>query len=102
MFKDAGTEKGNITEVHILLERPMPDIEKGGKNTEKYIDLQNQDSAECLHLLTVFLGCFRLSNRKSYFPRINRSMSGGHPLDSVEDFKSYRDNHNPFLSTTIA
>ncbi|MCV0401652.1 MAG: hypothetical protein K5777_06720 [Nitrosopumilus sp.] len=98
MIMDGGNKEGNIAVAHILFEQPMPEM---GTNTEDYVDAESRLSAKGIHLVSVFLACFKLSNSMSYYPRINRSMHGGHPLKSIEDFKSYGHKNNPFLNTDM-
>jgi len=96
MFMDARTKNGNIAEVHIFLERPIPNLKK---ETREGLNQYYKDDMECMHLLSIFLACFKLSNNKPNYPKINRSMHGGHPLKSKEDFKNHPQNRNPFLNT---
>lgn len=98
MFLDAGTQSGNVAEAHVLIDRP---IAIHDEDTKKYVKQHTQDTREGKHFLSIFLACYKLSVEKIRYPRLNHTMSGGHPIKNIEDFKTFRRNHNPFVNTEI-
>jgi hypothetical protein len=98
MFMDAGTKSGNVAEVHVLINRP---IMKSDEISRNYLDQHHIDTKEGKHILSIFLACYRLSIERMHYPKINDSMSGGHPIKNIEDFRTYKRNNNPFVNCKL-
>lgn len=98
MFIDAGTKSGNVAEAHVLIDRPI--VQSDGF-TRNYLDSHHVDTREGKHVLSIFLACYRLSNERMHYPKINDSTSGGHPIKNIEDFRTYRRNNNPFVNCKL-
>lgn len=98
MLMDANTESGNVAEAHILINRP---IMKNDGMTGHYRDQHNIDTKEGKHILSIFLACYRLSVERMHYPKINESVSGGHPIKDIDHFRTYPQNNNPFINCKI-
>lgn len=79
MFKDAGTEHGNIAEVHIFIDRLSPEMDL--PSFESGIDVEG------LYLINIFLSCFRLVNGHRYLVLDETEVEEYSAYD-IEDFKS--------------
>ena len=77
----SGERSSNIAEAHILFDTPIPEF---GQEDERK---QEKDCKESVHLLSIFLACFRMVNNHPEL-ELDSYQSEEHPLKSIEDFRT--------------
>ena len=79
LFRDGGSEYGNIAEVHIFIDRPIPEV------NNKFDELHSVREGNLI--IGIFLACFRLVN-KNLELILDQSDISSYSVYDIEDFKS--------------